>query len=68
MRRTWPLILLIGAALPGCSYHPLADLPSIEKLPEKVLSKDDQAAKAKELSAKGQSHQSEAAQQIESTK
>jgi hypothetical protein len=44
---------------------PLVNLPSIAKLPEKVLSKDEQQKTMKEMIEKGQTHQAETAKQIE---
>ena len=47
---------------------PLAQLPDITKLPQKVLSKDEQQGKVNEMNAKAQTHQSEAAREIEAGK
>jgi len=44
---------------------PFAQLPDITKLPEKVLSKDEQQGKVNEMIEKGQRHQTEAAKEIE---
>ena len=50
----------------GCSETmPLAQLPDFDKLPEKVLSKDEQQTKVNEMVEKGQTHQAEAAKKIE---
>jgi hypothetical protein len=59
--------LAIGAAaLAGCSETmPLAQLPDITKLPQKVLSKDEQQGKVNEMIEKSQRHQAEAAKEIE---
>ena len=68
VRWTYALALLaMGAALlGGCSETmPLAQLPDIAKLPQKVLSKDEQQGKVNEMIEKGQKHQTEAAQEIE---
>jgi hypothetical protein len=59
---------LIGLAtqLGGCAETlPLAQLPDFYKLPEKVLSKDEQQGKVNEMIEKSQNHQAEAAKQIE---
>ena len=60
-------VALVGlAALGGCSETmPLAQLPDFSKLPEKVLSKDEQQTKVNEMVEKGQTHQAEAAKKIE---
>ena len=60
-------VALIGlGALGGCSETlPLAQLPDFYKLPEKVLSKDEQQTKVNEMVEKSQSHQAEAAKKIE---
>jgi hypothetical protein len=60
-------VALIGlAALGGCAETmPLAQLPDFAKLPEKVLSKDEQQSKVNEMVEKGQTHQAEAAKKIE---
>ena len=50
----------------GCAETmPLAQLPDFYKLPEKVLSKDEQQTKVNQMIEKGQSHQAEAAKEIE---
>ena len=60
------LACVTAILLCGCSETlPLAQLPDITKLPEKVLSKDEQQGKVNEMIAKGQKHQSEAAREIE---
>ena len=52
----------------GCGSMPFSQLPDVAKLPEKVLSKDEQQSKMNEMIAKGQSHQSDAAKEIEKGK
>ena len=53
----------------GCSESlPLTQLPDVTKLPQKVLNKDEQQGKVNEMIAKGQSHQTEAAKEIENGK
>jgi len=47
---------------------PLAQLPDVTKLPQKVLTKDEQQAKVNEMIAKAQKHQSETAKEIENGK
>jgi hypothetical protein len=47
---------------------PFTQLPDVTKLPQKVLSKDEQQGKVNEMIAKSQSHQSEAAKEIETGK
>jgi hypothetical protein len=62
---------LIGAAAlaGGCAETmPLAQLPDFAKLPQKVLSKDEQQGRVNEMIEKGQTHQSQAAKQIEKDK
>jgi hypothetical protein len=63
-------LLALGAALlGGCSETmSLAQLPDITKLPQKVLSKDEQQGKVNEMIEKGQKHQTEAAREIEKGK
>lgn len=58
--------MLVGVVLSGCSETlPLANLPDIAKLPEKVLTKDEQQKAMNQMIEKGQTHQVEAAKQIE---
>jgi hypothetical protein len=57
------LMTLGAAVLGGCSQ--LGELPDIAKVPEKVLSKDEQQGKVSKMIEKGQKHQSEAAKEIE---
>ena len=53
----------------GCSETlPLAQLPDVTKLPQKVLNKDEQQGKVNEMIAKGQKHQTETAKEIENGK
>ena len=55
-----------AAALGGCSETmPLAQLPDLAKLPQKVMSKDEQQGKVNEMIEKSQRHQAEAAKEIE---
>ena len=66
---TLALLAFGAAALAGCSETmPLTQLPDITKLPQKVLSKDEQQGKVNEMIARGQNHQSEAAKEIENSK
>lgn len=59
----------VAGTLLGCSETlPLANLPDITKLPEKLLSKDEQQKTVNQMIEKGQSHQAEAAKQIEKGK
>lgn len=65
--------MIVGAALAGalsgCAETvPLAQLPDSAKLPQRVLSKDEQKRTMDEMIEKGQSHQVEAAKQIEKGK
>lgn len=63
------LLLGSGLGLAGCAETlPLAQLPDFSKLPEKVLSKDEQQGKVNQMIEKGQSHEAEAAKQIEKGK
>lgn len=75
MSPRWKLgsaIIAIGVAsaiLLGCSETlPLASLPDLSKLPEKVLSKDEQEKAMNQMIEKGQTSQAEAAKQIEKGK
>jgi hypothetical protein len=64
-------LALLGSAagLGGCSGNALfPQLPEVGSLPEKVLSKDEQQGKVAGMIAQGQSHQTEAAKQIEKGK
>jgi len=63
------LAAVTATLLCSCSETlPLAQLPDVAKLPQKVLSKDEQQGKVNEMIAKGQSHQSQAAKEIENGK
>ena len=64
-------MLLAGATacLGGCSETmSLAQMPDFSKLPQKVLTKDEQQGKVNEMIEKGQTHQTEAAKRIEAGK
>jgi hypothetical protein len=69
MARRWKNILLGGAltvALGGCAETlPLSQLPELTKLPQKVLTKEEQQRTVNEMIEKGQTHQVEAAREIE---
>jgi hypothetical protein len=70
-RSTCALLLaaLIAPMLGGCSETmPLTQLPDITKLPQKVLSRDEQQSKVNEMIERGQKHQTEAAREIEKSK
>ena len=63
------LAAVTATLLGGCSETlPFTQLPDVSKLPEKVLSKDEQQAKVNEMIAKGQKHQTETAKEIENGK
>jgi hypothetical protein len=47
---------------------PLINLPDVAKLPEKVMNKEEQQKTMNQMIEKGQSHQAEAAKQIEKGK
>jgi hypothetical protein len=59
----------VGMALLGCSETmSLVDLPNISRLPEKLLSKEEQAKTMNQMLEKGQTHQSDAIKEIEAAK
>ena len=72
MRVRWVFALGLAAAvaqLGGCAETlPFGQLPDLSKLPEKALSKDEQQGKVSQMIEKGQSHEAEAAKQIEKEK
>jgi hypothetical protein len=56
----------IAALWGGCSETmPLGQLPDLTKLPDKVLSKDEQQGKIEEMIEKSHTHQAEAVKAIE---
>ena len=58
-----------GIALMGCSETlSLAQLPDLSKLPQKLLNKEEQAKTMNQMQAKGQTHEAEAAKEIEADK
>jgi hypothetical protein len=59
----------VGVALLGCSETmSLVDLPNISRLPEKLRSKEEQAKTMNQMLEKGQTHQSDAAKEIQAGK
>ncbi|HEX5959196.1 MAG TPA: hypothetical protein VFY92_11165 [Hyphomicrobiaceae bacterium] len=59
----------VGMTLLGCSDTlSLANLPDITKLPTKLLSKEEQAKTMNGMLEKGQTHQAEAAKEIEAVR
>ena len=68
MRFAGSLVLLGLAAMlaGGCSEATsLVRLPDIAKLPERILSKDEQQGKVNTMIEKGQKHRSDAVKEIE---
>jgi hypothetical protein len=63
VRSALPLLALGAVALGGCSQ--LGELPDMSKIPQRVLSKDEQQGKVDQMIAKGQNHKSDAAKEIE---
>jgi hypothetical protein len=64
--RTAPVLLLAAALLGGCAETAsLAQLPDINKLPQKVLTKEEQKSKVEGMIENGQNHRTEAAKEIE---
>jgi len=60
------LAALVAVLATGCSETlPLAQLPDATKVPQRVLSKDEQQGKVTGMIEKGQRHQTEAAKEIE---
>lgn len=64
------MAMLVGMGLSGCSETlPLVSLPSLTtRMPEKVLTKDEQDKAVNQMIEKGQAMETEAAQQIEKAK
>jgi hypothetical protein len=58
-----------SVALLGCSETiSLVDLPSLSRLPGKLLSKEDQTKTMNQMLEKGQTHQADVAKEIEAGK
>lgn len=76
MAASWKLVfglivagIAVGTILSGCSETmPLVNLPDITKLPQNVLSKDQQQKAMNQMIEKGQAQQAEAAKQAERSK
>jgi hypothetical protein len=63
------MVIVLHAFAGGCSETmSLAQLPDLAKLPEKVLSKDEQQGKINDMIEKSQTHEAAAAKQIEGGK
>jgi hypothetical protein len=64
------LVASVGiAVLSGCSETlSLANLPGVTKLPEKLLSKEEQQKTVNQMAEKGQTHQAETVKEIEKGK
>jgi hypothetical protein len=59
----------IAVALVGCAETlSLAELPNVTRLPEKLLSKEEQAKTVNQMAEKAQTQQAEAAKEIEKGK
>lgn len=72
MAARWKLgvALVVSTTLAtGCAETlSLADLPNVTRLPEKLLSKEEQAKTMSSMAEKAQTHQAEAAKEIEKAK
>jgi hypothetical protein len=70
MAATLVAVWVVAATILGaCSETlPLVNLPNIGKLPEKVLSKDEQQRTMKEMIDKAQTNQADTIKQIEQAK
>jgi hypothetical protein len=67
--RALALTVSATALLCGCSETmSFTQLPDLSKLPEKVLTKDEQKARVDEMIARGEMHRKEAAKEIENGK
>jgi hypothetical protein len=56
----------IGTGLIGCAETmSLAELPNVTRLPEKLLTKEEQAAAVNNMAEKAQTQQAEAAKEID---
>ena len=59
----------IGSVLVGCAETmSLAELPNVTRLPEKLLTKEQQAQAVNNMAEKAQTQQAEAAKEIEKGK
>jgi hypothetical protein len=59
----------MGVALVGCAETlRLAELPNVTRLPEKLLSKEEQQKTVNQMAEKAQTQQAEAAKEIEKGK
>ncbi len=59
----------MGTALIGCAETlSLAELPNVTRLPEKLLTKEEQAKAVNNMAEKAQTQQAEAAKEIEKGK
>ena len=59
-------VAILAGGLIGCSeILPLAELPNITRLPEKLLSKEQQKEVVNTMAEEAQAHQAEAAKEIE---
>jgi hypothetical protein len=65
VRWSYTLALIGAVALLGGCSESFSQLPAFAKLPEKVLSKDEQQGKVNQMIEKRQSHEAEAAKAIE---
>ena len=72
MASRWVRVLApigVAALIGGCSETMSAvQLPDFARLPQKILSKDEQQGKVNQMIEKGQTHQTDAAKRIEAGK
>jgi hypothetical protein len=59
------VVALAAAHLAGCAELASAPLPDVARLPQKLLTKDEQTQAIAEMNQKKETHQSEALKQIE---
>ena len=61
-------LIIVACHLAACSSQNYQQLPDVVKIPEKLLSKDEQQARINDISARSRAKEEQAEKEIQDTK
>jgi len=68
MRKTKMALITIACHLAACSSQNYQQLPEVVKIPQKLLSKDEQQARINDIAARSRAKEEQAEKEIQDTK
>ena len=68
MHKTKMALITIACHLAACSSQNYQQLPEVVKIPQKLLSKDEQQARINDIAARSRAKQEQAEKEIQDTK